>query len=161
KNANFLYLTDFHNNKIDVLDSNFHKTTLGGTFTDSTLPDGFAPFNIAAINGKLYVTYAKQDADAEDDASGPGNGFIDVFTTDGVFEKRLVSQGPLNSTWGMAVAPASFGDFSNDLLVGNFGNGRINVFNPGTGAFLGTLSSSKNHPLVTEGLWGLAFGNGS
>jgi uncharacterized protein (TIGR03118 family) len=161
RNANFLYLTDFHNNKVDVLDSTFHKTTLGGTFTDPQLPSGFAPFNVAAVNGKLYVTYAKQDDDAEDDAAGAGNGFIDVFTTDGVFEKRLVSQGPLNSPWGMAVAPANFGDFSNDLLVGNFGDGRINAFDATTGALLGTLSSSKGHPLVTEGLWGLAFGNGT
>ena len=161
RHANLLYLTDFHNNKIDVLDSTFHKTTLGGTFTDPNLPAGFAPFNIAAVNGKLYVTYAKQDADAEDDVAGAGNGFIDVFTTDGVFDHRLVSHGPLDSPWGMAVAPANFGDFSNDLLVGNFGDGRINAFNPSTGAFLGTLSSSKGHPLVTEGLWGLAFGNGT
>jgi uncharacterized protein (TIGR03118 family) len=161
RSANFLYLTDFHNNKIDVLDSTFHQTTLGGTFTDPNLPTGFAPFNIAAVNGKLYVTYAKQDDDAEDDTAGAGNGFVDVFTTDGVFEKRLVSQGPLNSPWGMVVAPANFGDFSNDLLVGNFGDGRINAFDPSTGALLGTLSSSKGHPLVTEGLWGLAFGNGT
>jgi uncharacterized protein (TIGR03118 family) len=161
RNANFLYLTDFHNNKIDVLDSSFDETTLGGTFTDPNLPSGFAPFNIAAINGKLYVTYAKQDADAEDDVAGRGNGLIDVFTTDGMFEKRLVTRGPLNSPWGMVRAPSNFGDFSNDLLVGNFGDGRINAFNPTTGAFLGTLSSSRNRPLETEGLWGLAFGNGT
>jgi uncharacterized protein (TIGR03118 family) len=158
---NFLYVADFHNNKIDVLDSTFTPATLGGTFTDPDLPEGFAPFNIAAINGQLYVSYAKQDSDQHDDVAGAGNGFIDVFSTDGDFVQRLVSQGKLNSPWGMVVAPAKFGDFSNDLLVGNFGDGRINAYNPDTGAFLGTLSSSKGHPLVTAGLWGLAFGNGS
>jgi uncharacterized protein (TIGR03118 family) len=159
--ANFLYLTDFHNGKIDVLDSHFQLTQVAGSFTDPNLPDGFAPFNIATVNGKLYVTYAQQDDDREDDVAGAGKGFIDVFTTDGVFVQRLVSQGKLNAPWGMALAPSNFGDFSNDLLVGNFGDGRINAYNPTSGAFLGTLSSSPGHPLATEGLWGLAFGNGT
>ena len=158
---NFLYVADFHNNQIDVLDSRFALTSLGDSFVDPNLPSGFAPFNIAAINGQLYVSYAKQDSDQHDDVAGPGNGFIDVFSTDGDFVKRLVSQGQLNSPWGMVVAPSNFGDFSNDLLVGNFGDGRINAYNPTSGAFLGTLSSSKGHPLVTPGLWGLAFGNGT
>ena len=158
---NFLYVADFHNNKIDVLNSSFALTSLGGSFVDPNLPSGFAPFNIAAINGQLYVSYAKQDSDQHDDVAGPGNGFIDVFSTDGDFVKRLVSQGQLNSPWGMVVAPSNFGDFSSDLLVGNFGDGRINAYNPTSGAFLGTLSSSKGHPLVTPGLWGLAFGNGT
>src|SRR5207249_3865599 len=112
----------------------------------------------AAINGNLYVSYAKQDADQHDDVAGPGNGFIDVYTTDGVLVQRLVSNGALNSPWGMVVAPATFGDFSGDLLVGNFGDGRINAYNATTGAFAGTLSSSKNHPVVVDGLWGLSFG---
>jgi uncharacterized protein (TIGR03118 family) len=158
---NFLYVADFHNDKIDVLDSTFHLATLGGSFVDPNLPAGFAPFNVAAINGQLYVSYAKQDADKHDDVAGAGHGFIDVFSTDGVFVQRLVSNGQLNSPWGMVVAPSNFGDFSNDLLVGNFGDGRINAYNPTSGAFLGTLSSSKGHPIVTPGLWGLAFGNGS
>ena len=159
--SNFLYLTDFHNNKIDVLDKNFHLTQLRGSFIDPNLPEGFAPFNIAAINGELYVTFAKQNSEAHDDVAGAGNGFIDVFTTDGAFDKRLASQGHLNSPWGLALAPATFGDFSNDLLVGNFGDGHINVFDATSGTFLGTLSSSPGHPVVTAGLWGLAFGNGS
>jgi uncharacterized protein (TIGR03118 family) len=158
---NFLYVADFHNNKVDVLDTHFTLTSLGGSFIDPNLPTGFAPFNIAAINGQLYVSYAKQDSDQHDDVAGAGNGFIDVFSTDGDFVKRLVSQGQLNSPWGMVIAPAGFGDFSNDLLVGNFGDGHINAYNPTTGAFLGALSSSKGHPVVTPGLWGLAFGNGS
>lgn len=162
--ANFLFATDFHNNKIDVLDSQFRPVTLGKgefeTFTDPNLPSGYAPFGIAAIDGKLYVSYAKQDADAEDDVAGRGNGFIDVFETNGHFDGRLVSRGDLNSPWGMVKAPASFGDFGGALLVGNFGDGRVHAFNPTTGAELGTLGSSPGHPLVIDGLWGLAFGNG-
>ena len=158
---NFLYVADFHNRKIDVLNSSFDLTTLGGNFTDPNLPTGFAPFNVAAINDQLYVTYAKQDSAAHDDVKGAGNGFIDVFTTDGAFVKRLVSQGKLNSPWGMVVAPSNFGDFSNDLLVGNFGDGKINAYDATTGDFKGTLASSPKHPVVIDGLWGLAFGNGA
>jgi len=162
--ANFLFATDFHNGKIDVFDGQFHKVALGAngfeTFTDPNLPAGFAPFGIKAINGKLYVSYAKQDAAAHDDVRGNGNGFIDVFETNGHFDRRLVSRGVLNSPWGMVMATANFGDFSNDLLVGNFGDGHIHAFNPNTGAFLGTLSASPGQPVVIDGLWGLAFGNG-
>jgi uncharacterized protein (TIGR03118 family) len=163
-NGNFLYLADFHNNKIDVLDAQFHRVTLGtngfGNFSDPNLPRGYAPFNVAAIGGKLYVSYALQDAAKHDDVSGPGHGFIDVFDLSGNFQKRLVSRGDLNSPWGMVQATANFGDFSNDLLVGNFGNGRINVFDPATGKDLGTLAERPGRPLVIDGLWGLAFGNG-
>jgi len=158
--GNFLYAADFHNGKIDVFDSSFHLTHLAGSFTDANLPKGYAPFNVAALNGKLYVTYAKQDAEGEDDVAGKGNGYIDVFDTDGHLLQRLVSRGQLNSPWGLTVAPSNFGDFSNALLVGNFGDGRINAYNPSTGKFLGTLSQSHNHPIVIAGLWGLTFGNG-
>ena len=163
--SNFLYAADFHNGKIDVIDGQFQKVTLGSggfeTFTDPNLPAGFAPFNIALINGKLYVSYAKQGAGAVDDVAGRGNGFIDVFETNGHFDQRLVSNGNLNSPWGMVLAPASFGDFANDLLVGNFGDGRIHAYNPMTGAALGTLGQSPGRALVIDGLWGLAFGNGA
>jgi uncharacterized protein (TIGR03118 family) len=156
--GNFLFATDFHNGQVDVFDSSFN---LVSHFTDPTLTlKGFAPFNVADINGKLYVTFAKQDADAEDDVAGKGNGFIDVFDTAGHLEQRLVSNGPLNSPWGLALAPSNFGQFSNALLVGNFGDGHISAFDPDTGKFLGQLSSSSGHPLVIENLWGLAFGNG-
>ncbi len=158
--GNFLYLADFHNAKIDVLDAEFQLTTLDGDFTDPNLPAGFAPFNVAAIGDKLYVAYAKQDADAEEDVTGPHLGFVNVFDLHGNFQQRLISQGKLNAPWGMVQAPAGFGDFSGDLLVGNFGDGRINAYNPTTGAFHGTLSSSPGHPVEIEGLWGLAFGNG-
>jgi uncharacterized protein (TIGR03118 family) len=163
--GNFLYLADFHNAKIDVLDGTFTKVTLGtggfGTFTDPNLPAGYAPFNVAAIGGKLYVAYAKQDAAAEDEVAGLGLGIVDVFDLNGTFQNRLISGGTLDAPWAVVQAPAGFGDFSGDLLVGNFGNGRINAFDPTTGAFAGTLSSSPGHPLVVDGLWGLAFGNGT
>lgn len=158
--GNFLYAADFHNGQVDVFDSTFTQTTLAGNFTDPTLPAGYAPFNIANVNGTLFVTYALQDADAHDDVHGAGNGFIDAFDTDGNFLRRVVSQGVLNSPWGMALAPANFGQFSNDLLVGNFGDGKIHAFNPDTGALVGTLSTGAGHAIVIDGLWGLSFGNG-
>jgi len=159
--GNFLYLADFHNAEIDVLDSSFHLTTLAGTFTDPTLPANYAPFNVAAIGGKLYVAYAQQDADGEEEVTGAHKGFVSVFDTNGNFQQRLISEGNLNAPWAIVQAPADFGDFSNALLVGNFGDGRINAFDPATGALLGTLSQSPGHPLVIDGLWGLTFGNGA
>jgi uncharacterized protein (TIGR03118 family) len=163
--ANFLYATDFHNGKIDVLDKQFHQVQPGTdgfeSFTDPNLPKGYAPFNIALVGGKLYVSYAKQDADKMDDAAGKGHGVIDVFETNGHFDGRLVTGGDLNSPWGMVQAPAGFGQFGGDLLVGNFGDGMIHAYDPTTGREMGTLSESPGHPLVINGLWGLAFGNGN
>jgi uncharacterized protein (TIGR03118 family) len=158
--GNFLYAANFHSGNIDVFDKDFKPATLSGRFTDPSLPAGYAPFNIQEIGGKLYVTYAQQDAAKEDDEPGPGNGFLDVFDTNGVLERRLVSRGPLNSPWGLALAPANFGELSNDLLVGNFGDGRINAFDPTTGALLGPLDDPSGTPITIEGLWGLRFGNG-
>jgi uncharacterized protein (TIGR03118 family) len=157
----YLYATDFHNGNVDVFDSTFTKVALTGNFTDPGIPSGFAPFGIQASGGKLFVTYAMQDAAKHDDVACPGCGFIDVFNTDGTFVQRLVSMGALNSPWGMALAPGHFGKFSNDLLVGNFGDGTINAFDPITGAQLGTIDGSNGMPLVNLGLWGLAFGNGA
>jgi uncharacterized protein (TIGR03118 family) len=163
--GHFLYAADFHNGKIDVIDGQFRKVALGangfGTFTDPNLPQGFAPFNIQNIGGKLYVTYAKQDATGTRDVAGPGNGFIDVFDTSGHLLQRLVSGGALNSPWGLALAPANFGSFSNDLLVGNFGDGTINAYNPTTGAFVGQMLDVNGNAIHIDGLWGLAFGNGT
>lgn len=158
--GNFLYLADFHNAKIDVLDSQYHLTHLAGDFTDPHMKDGYAPFNVAAIDGKLYVTYAKQDADAEDDVAGQGFGFVSVFDLNGNFLERVVNHGRLNAPWAMVKAPADFGQFSNDLLVGNFGDGRINAYDLKSGNFHGVLSTRPGKPLEIEGLWGLAFGNG-
>jgi uncharacterized protein (TIGR03118 family) len=153
----FLYATNFRFGTIEVFDSNFH---LVNSFTDPTVPPGFAPFGIHNIGGNLYVTFAKQDAAKHDDDAGPGNGFVDVFAPNGIFLQRLASRDRLNSPWAVTLAPATFGAFGGDILVGNFGDGRINAFNPTTGQFLGQL---RNHggPITISGLWGLRFPAGS
>jgi len=158
--GNFIYATDFANAKIDVFDKNFALASLSGTFNDPTIPTGFAPFGIQNINGSLFVTYAKQDSAKHDDDKGPGNGYIDQFDTNGNLMGRIASKGNLNSPWGMTVAPASFGAAAGMLLVGNFGDGKINVFNPATAAYVGTLAGPSKLPIVIDGLWGLMFGNG-
>ncbi len=159
--SNLLYAANFSAGSIDVFGPNFAQVNLPNAFTDPNLPAGYAPFNIQNIGGKLVVTYAQQDAAKHDDVAGAGHGFVDVYDTNGKLVARLVSQGPLNSPWGVTVAPADFGSFSNDLLVGNFGDGRINVFDPTTGKFLGTLEDANGKPIVNEGLWGLRVGNGA
>lgn len=160
--ATHLYATDFHNNKVDVWDSNYAKITTAGQFTDPNMPAGFAPFGIQAIGSSVYVTYAKQDAMAKDDLKGVGNGYVDVYNFDGTLSKRLISAGMLNSPWGVALAPGNFAGFSNALLVGNFGDGHINAYNATTGAFVGTaLNGAGTVPLEIDGLWGLAFGPGT
>jgi uncharacterized protein (TIGR03118 family) len=155
----YLYATDFHNNSITVVPGT-GAPALIGNFTDPSLPAGYAPFNIENINGQLYVTYAVQDAAKHDDVAGAGNGIVDVYDLQGNFVKRLITGGQLNSPWGMALAPASFGSFGKDLLVGNFGDGTINAFDPATGSALGTLDGANGLPLVNQGLWDLTFGNG-
>jgi uncharacterized protein (TIGR03118 family) len=157
----FLYAADFRNGKIDVFDKNFTSATLGGSFIDPGLPAGYAPFNIFNAGGNLLVSYALQGPTKLDDAAGPGNGFVNVFDTNGNLIKRLISNGMLNSPWGMTMAPSGFGPFSNDLLVGNFGDGIINAFDPVSGNFLGSVFDATNTPIVIDGLWGLKFGNGS
>ena len=159
--ANFLYATDFHNAAVHVFDTSFAKVTPAGGFADPTLPAGDAPFGIQAIGGNIYVSYAMQDAAAEDDVAGAGLGAVNVFDSAGNLVKHLIAPGgALNAPWGMAMAPANFGPFSNALLVGNFGDGKINAFNPSTGAMLGTVSKADGTPIVIDGLWGIAFGNG-
>lgn len=158
--ANFLYAADFAHRKIEVIDRNFHLTTLAGLFKDPALPSDYAPFNIQNLGGKLYVAYAKVDPVTHEDMPGPGNGYVTVFDTNGNLLGRLVSNGPLNSPWGMTIAPAGFGAFPGALLVGNFGDGRINAFNSTTGAFLGTLNDEAGNPIEIEKLWALNFGNG-
>ncbi|WP_410856347.1 TIGR03118 family protein [Paraburkholderia sp. SIMBA_054] len=158
--ANFLYAADFHNNKIDVFDKNFGKVTLPGAFHDDSLQAGFAPFGIQAIGSKIYVAYAKQDTAAHDNVSGPGLGIVNVFDTAGKLVQHFASGGPLNAPWGVAQAPAAFGQFSNDVLVGNFGDGMINAFDPASGEFVGTLKQKDGKAIMQPGLWGIAFGNG-
>ena len=158
----YLYATNFRSGRIEVYNRAFKRVRLpGGHFMDPYLPAGYGPFGIAELNGTLYVTFAKQDAIRHDDVAGPGNGFVDVFTNDGAFVRRLVTRGALDSPWGLALAPAGFGQFSGDLLVGNFGNGHINVYSPATGAHLGQLRRANGRPIVIDGLWGLQFGNGN
>ena len=159
-NGTNLYATNFFAGTVDIFDANFAPVIIPGAFQDSMIPAGFAPFNIANISGKLWVTYAMQDADKEDDVAGPGNGFIDVFDYSGNLLQRFAHHGVLNSPWGLALAPSGFGAFSGDLLVGNFGDGRINAFDPTTGASLGGLLEPSGRPLTIDGLWGLIFGNG-
>jgi uncharacterized protein (TIGR03118 family) len=159
--ANFLYAANFHGGTIDVFSATFAPATLVGSFSDPTIPAGYAPFNIQNIGGVLYVTYALQDADGEDDVPGLGHGFINKFDLNGNLIARFASRRTLNSPWGMAVAPAGFGAFANSLLVGHFGDGRIDAFESASGAFLGQLADDSGHAISIEGLWGLKFGNGA
>lgn len=155
-----LYAADFHNARIDVFDKNFALTTVAGGFKDKKIPARYAPFNIQALGGLLYVAYAKRDKGGEDEKAGPRLGFVDVFNTDGQRLRRLVKHDGLNAPWGFALAPADFGQFSNMLLVGNFGDGTISAYDPATGNSLGMLKDGTGSPLKIDGLWGMAFGNG-
>lgn len=158
----YLYATNFRSGRVEAYNSRFKRINLpGGRFVDPQLPAGYGPFGIAEIGGELYVSFAKQDAMRHDDVAGAGHGFVDVFSNDGAFVRRLVTRGALDSPWGLALAPAGFGQFSGDLLVGNFGNGHINVYSPATGAHLGQLRRANGRPIVIDGLWGLQFGNGN
>jgi uncharacterized protein (TIGR03118 family) len=152
-----LYAANFRSRSVDTYDSSF--ASKSASFLDPTLPAGYAPFNIESIGGNLYVAYAKV-ASTGDEERGPGLGFVDVFDTNGNFVRRLISNGPLNAPWGMTIAPAAFGDFSNDLLVGNFGDGRINAFDPATGSFLGALTDRFGNPIEIDGLWALKVRTG-
>ena len=156
----YLYSANFRTGTIDVLKGDASAPDLPGKFTDPNLPSGYAPFNVQVLNGTIYVTYALQDAAKHDDVPGPGNGFVSAFDLTGNFIKRVASGGTLNSPWGLDIAPPGFGDFANDLLVGNFGDGKINVFDPGTSAFLGQLVDASGNPIAIDGLWALINGNG-
>jgi len=162
---NRIYATDFANGKVDVFDTNY-SPILAGTFTDPTLPAGYSPFGIENIGGSIYVTYAQKEAMGNDDVAGPGFGFVDKYDTSGALQQRLITgvpgdpTSPLNSPWGMALAPSTFGDLAGLLLVGNFGDGRINAFDPTTGAFVSALNNTSGNPIVNDGLWALKFGNG-
>lgn len=154
----FLYASNFHDNRVDVFNTRFHRVHLFGDFRDRHLPRGYAPFGIRAINGFIYVTYAKQDADRHDDVAGPGHGFIDVFTPSGFLVERLVSRGALDSPWGLEVAPRGFGPFGGKLLVGNFGNGRIHAYGLFSGRPDGTLRTEHHKAITIDGLWALQVG---
>jgi uncharacterized protein (TIGR03118 family) len=158
----YLYAANFRSGRVEAYDTTFTPVQLpGGLFVDTRLPAGYGPFGIQEINGLLYVSYAKQDALLHDPVAGRGNGFVDVFTNDGAFVKRLITRGNLNSPWGLVLAPASFGKFGGALLVGNFGDGHINAYDPTTGRHLGELRQEHGRPIVIDGLWALSFGNGN
>ena len=152
----FLYASNFHDGTVDVFDSSFHHVHLLWDFRDRSIPVGYAPFGIQAIDGLIYVTYGEQNA--QHDVAGHGHGYINIFTADGLLVKRLVSGGHLDSPWGLARAPAGFGRFSGKLLVGNFGDGRIHVFEQVSGDFAGQLCDEYGEPIIIDGLWGLRFG---
>jgi uncharacterized protein (TIGR03118 family) len=154
-----LLAANFHDNRIDVFDGTFAPVASAGMFSDPALPPGYAPFNVAELGGQIFVTYARQDADREDDVAGAAHGFVDVYSTSGALVKRFATHGVLNSPWGMTIAPASFGQFSGDLLIGNFGDGRIHAFDPSTGEVLGILRGTSGRPLAIDGLWGLMVGD--
>jgi uncharacterized protein (TIGR03118 family) len=156
----YLYAPNFSSGNIDVFDTNYKPVTLAGNFSDPKVPSGFAPFNIWNLGGKLYVMYAKQAPGNQAWQDGPGNGYVAVFDLNGNLIQHLISGGQLNSPWGVAIAPANFGAFSNDLLVGNFGDGLINAFDPATGNYLGTLQDANGKNISISGLWGLIVGNG-
>lgn len=155
-----LYAANFSYGTIDVFNSSFKQTSAPGGFTDANLPPGFVPFNIWNLNGSLYVMYAKQDPTKKIAVAGAGNGVVDVFDLNGNLLQRLTSGGPLNSPWGVAIAPANWGAFGGAVLVGNFGNGWINAFDPKTGNLWGALEDSTGTPIAIQGLWALVFGNG-
>jgi len=155
-----LYAADFHNGKIDVLTNTFAPTSVPGNFEDPSIPAGFHPFNIMNLQGNLYVAYALKESGGDDEVAGAGLGFVDVFDADGVLIERVASRGKLNAPWGMAIAPAGFGKFSNHLLVGNFGDGTINAYDVKSFTFAGQLRAADGGVLKIDGLWGIAFGNG-
>jgi uncharacterized protein (TIGR03118 family) len=155
-----IYASDFHTGQVDVWDANFAPVQRPGAFRDPALPADYAPFGIQAVGGQIVVTYAKQDEDAEDEVAGPGNGFVDVYDTDGNLVRRFAARGPLNAPWGVALAPQGFGKASGALLIGNFGDGRINAYDPVSGKFLGALRDEHGGRIAIDGLWALEFGNG-
>lgn len=156
--GNFLYASDFRNGLVEQFDSNFN---LIRSFTDPGVMPGYAPFGAQVLDGHLFVTYALQDAAKHDDVAGAGNGYVDIFNFDGTLFQRLVSQGgQLNSPWGLDIAPASFGVDAGKLLVGNFGDGTISIFDLLTGNFMGKLLGQNGNPVEIDGLWALMNGNG-
>jgi uncharacterized protein (TIGR03118 family) len=172
--APYLFVANFHAGTVDVYDGNLNLNPApysqsglpepysgSSSFSNPAIPAGFAPFNVQNIDGTLFVTYAEQDAQKKTNVGGPGNGYVAMFNLNGSLIANLVSQGPLNSPWGMAIAPANFGPFAGALLVGNFTDGKINAFNATTGALLGTLDDATGNPIAIPGLWSLDFGGGA
>jgi uncharacterized protein (TIGR03118 family) len=159
-----LYATDFHNAQVDMFDGNWQPVKIPGAFTDKKIPKGFAPFGIQTIGQRIFVTYAKQDADREDDVAGKHLGYVDAFDLNGKLLANVAKKGPLNSPWGLAMAPDGFGRFGGDLLVGDFGDGLIHVYQErsnGHWAYLAALRNGAEQNIEIDGLWALQFGNGA
>lgn len=160
--AQFLYATNFMAGTVDVFDGALHPVALPATaFHDPKIPSSYAPFGIQAIGGSIYVTFAQKDAGSIDEVHGPGKGFVAVFAPDGTFQKRLHWGAWFNAPWGVALAPAGFGHFSNLILVGQFGSGKIAAFDPKDGEFRGIMRGDTGRSLMIDGLWALGFGNGA
>ena len=158
--ATYLYAADFEHGKIDVYDRTFHLATLDGSFSDPNIPNSYSNFNIQNLGGKLYVTYAQQSHKEPDEETDRGSGFVDVFDTSGHLLQRIIQGNYLRAAWGMALAPANFGAFSNALIIGNFGDGQLHAFDPASGKYLGEMKDESGKPVVIDGLWGITFGNG-
>jgi uncharacterized protein (TIGR03118 family) len=158
--ATRLYVPNFHAGTVDVFDTSFHPVTTSGGFADNGLPKGYAPFNVARVGGKLFVTYAVQDEDAEDDVAGMGHGIVNTFDFQGHLMQRFATHGQLDSPWGVTMAPAGFGPLAGTLWIGNFGNGHINAYNPSTGEFIDKVRDTHGQAIVIDGLWSLQVGNG-
>ena len=154
---NYLYAANFSENKINVYDKDWKPVNM--TFTDPNLPSGYSPFNLQTIDGMIYVTFAKKNSQTGEEETGNGKGHISVFNPDGTFVKTFASQGKLNAPWGITKAPTGFwgsaSQLSNMILVGNFGNGQINVFDA-SGNYMGALHA-RGKPIEIDGLWGIAF----
>jgi uncharacterized protein (TIGR03118 family) len=163
-NTQRLFATDFHNGRVDVYDQNWQPVSTPGAFVDPKLPKGLAPFGIQTIGQRIFVSYAKQDAAKRDDVAAPAQGWFAVFDLNGKLLTRVGPKGPLNAPWGLAIAPANWGKWGGDLLVGNFGDGRISIYTErsnGKWAFLGQLRNGAAQPITIDGLWALEWGNGS
>lgn len=158
--ADYLYAADFRHRRIDVYNASFQRVTLPGQFSDPNLPANYTPFNVAVHEGRIYVSYAQFTPGQTDENAGAGLGIVNLFDTGGNLIRRLITGGALNAPWGMVFAPGNFAGFPFAMLIGNFGDGRINAYDGETGALLGTLMSERDTPLAIDGLWGLAFGNG-
>jgi len=155
-----LYAADFHDNRVDVFNTRFRPVSTPGGFVDPDEPAGYAPFGIQAINDRLFVTYAKQDEDAMDEVDGPHLGVVDVYDFDGHLLRRFATGGPLNAPWGVVMTPRHWNGAGHAILIGDFGDGRINAYRR-NGAFLGQLRDHDGEPITIDGLWGLRFGNGT
>ena len=154
----YLYAANFGGGTIDVFDSNYAPVTLQNAFQDSQIPAGYAPFNVQYLAGNLYVTYALVANGFA--AAGAGNGYVDIYSPAGALMQHFIAGGNLNAPWGIAIAPANFGDFANDVLVANFGDGTINAYNATTGAWVATLNDVYGTPIVVPNIWALQLGNG-